>query len=346
MNNKLLIIDGSSMLSTAYYGTLPNEIKRCHSEDERKNFYHLLLQTSDGVYTNAIYSMLKTLLKIIDEQKVTHMAICFDKSREELIRRKIYAPYKTNRSERPQPLQEQFKHMENILELIGFVVLYGDGYEADDYAGSLAKKFEKQIPTYLYTKDRDYLQLVNKYTKLWLINTKQSDTDALFEKYNLNKEQLNLPDKVFEYDEEYVIEEFGVYPSQIPDLKGLQGDASDNIPGVYGVSSVAPILLREYRNIEGIYECINDYIGNNKLEKELKERWKGIGITRSPLKNLISDCDKKTGLSGRESALLSRQLATINRDVNIKQHSLEELKININDYALVDVLNRYEIKSI
>lgn len=345
MDEKLLIVDGSSMLSTAYYGTMPNEMKFCNSEEEREKYYHLLLQTSEGIYTNAVYSMLRTLMKIIDEQKVTHMVICFDKSRKDLIRRKIYPQYKTNRSGRPKPLQEQFVTMESILDELGFVVLYGDGYEADDYAGSVAKKFEQNIPTYLYTKDRDYLQLVNKYTKLWLINTKQKDTDALFKKYNIDAEKANLPDKVFEFDEDLVFEEFGIYPNQVPDLKGLQGDSSDNIPGVYGVSSVAPILLREYRTIEGIYEVIENYVGEKKSEEELKKRWKAIGITRSPLKNLTSDSDKKTGMPAKKTALLSKQLATINCDINIKK-SLEDLRIDINQYVFTDVMNRYQIRSI
>lgn len=345
MSDKLLIIDGSSMLSTAFYGNIPEQMKRAKTIEEKEKYYPRLLRTSTGIYTNAIYPMLKTLGKILREQRPTHIVFCFDKSRDEIFRKKLYPDYKANRKETPEPLKQQFIEIEKVLQNMGFTVLFGNGYEADDYAGTIAKKFEGQIPIYLYTKDRDYLQLVSDHIKLWLVHQKQSDADDLCKKYYVDKSTINVPDKVFEYNPTLVRMEYEIWPNQVADLKGLQGDSSDNIPGIYGLSSAAPLLLAEYGNIEKMYEAIEPYFGDPKKEKELKEHWKSIGITRSPLGNLSAAADKKTNMPAKATALLSKQLATIKTDIEL-DITLDDLRLNINREGYFKELERLQIKSL
>lgn len=342
---KLLLIDGSSMLTTAYYGTLPNEIKWEKDEEKRKLHYDKILHNSIGEYTNAIYSMLKSLSKILDYQKPTHMAICFDKSRENTFRRKMYSEYKAQRSETPFPLKQQMINMEKFLKMIGFSVFYSDEYEADDFVGTLAKKFENQIDTYLYTKDHDYLQLVSDKTKLWLLMVKQEDVDSFNKKHNIDTSCLNIPDKVVELTPQLVKDEFGVYPCQIADLKGLQGDSADNIPGVYGISSAAPILISKYGSVENLYDEIEKIYNDKKSEKLFKEELKTLGVTRSPLNMLMSDCDKRSGISAKETALLSKKLATIYRDIPLDV-TLKDLEFEIDWFAYTEILNRLDIRKI
>ncbi|MBQ7429125.1 MAG: 5'-3' exonuclease [Butyrivibrio sp.] len=338
-NEKLLIIDGSSMLVTNYYGNLPKQILFEKDEEKKKLHYDKILHAPDGRYTNAIYGMIRTIKKIIDKQQPTHMVICFDKTRN-TFRRELYADYKGNRGETPDPLKEQFKTMEDMLQDMGFVVEYSDTYEADDIAGSYAAKFEKDIPTFIMSKDHDYLQLISPYTRLWLVQTKQESADELMDKYygrfGISKKDVNLPDKVFEMTSDICLEEYGVEPCQVPDWKGITGDTSDNIPGVKGVSSAAAPLLREYKTVEGIYEAI-DKAPTAADQKALNKYWKeSLGISRSPLNAMIQY---------KDSALLSKNLATIRKDYPIER-TLEDLKINVNEEEKSKWLKGLGIKSL
>ncbi|MCR4903730.1 MAG: 5'-3' exonuclease [Butyrivibrio sp.] len=324
--DKLLIIDGSSMLVTNYYGNLPKQILFEKDEEKKKQHYDKILHAPDGRYTNAIYGMLRTIKKIIDKQKPTHMVICFDKTRD-TFRRELYADYKGNRGDTPEPLKQQFMTMETMLEDMGFVVEYSDTYEADDIAGSYAAKFEKEIPTFIMSKDHDYLQLISRYTRLWLVQTKQETADELMDKYygefGITKKDVNLPDKTFEMTSDICLKEYGVSPEQVPDWKGITGDSSDNIPGVKGVSSAAAPLLREYGTVEGIYEEI-EKAQTPAQQKELNKYWKeSLGISRSPLKAMTQY---------KDLALLSKDLATIRKDYPIGK-TLENLRVSINSQA-------------
>ena len=331
---KMLIVDGSSMLTTNYYATLPKSIMFAKTDEEKKAHYKDIMQSKDGKFTNAVYSTLKMLLKIFEKQGITHTAVVFDKTRDTFRRTELKADfYKANRGATPQPLKEQFASMESILERIGITVLMSDKYEADDLAGSVAKKVEKDIPTYIITKDHDYYQLANEYTRLWMVQTKQEKVNELMELYGVEKELTNLPDKVFEFTPLQVEGEEGVTPAQIPDLKGIVGDTADNIPGVKGVSSAAPLLLKEYGTVENLYEYIESCT-SKKEKDELKKFWKeSLGISRSPLTALEKY---------KEDALLSKKLATIVTDVEIKQ-KLEDFKLNVNEQELEKVCEEYTI---
>lgn len=311
---KFVIIDGSSMLSTCYYAVLPRELMFAKTEEERQRHYGKILHASDGTYTNAVFGMVKTIVSILKKQQPDHMAFVFDKTRD-TFRRELYADYKGNRSETPQPLKEQFKLMEDILADIGFQVLFSDRYEADDYAGSLVMKFRDQIPMVVMTKDHDYLQLVDDEhnVRAWMVQSKQEKADAFYSAYysayGLDKKDINLPEKTVEFTAEHVYAEEGVWPRQIPDLKGIKGDASDNIPGVKGVASAAAPLLNEYGTVEAVYEAIKECSQDKKALKALQDFWKQeLGISRSPLKALEKQ---------EAEALLSKKLAAIKTDIPI-----------------------------
>ena len=206
---------------------------------------------------------------------------------------------------------------DTIFEIFGD----SDRYEADDYAGSLVYKFREQVPMVVMTKDHDYLQLVSdEYNvRAWMVQARQEKAEELCDKYyglyGLDKASVNLPEKTFEFTAETVYSEEGVWPRQITDLKGIQGDTSDNIPGVRGVASAAPLLLGEYGTVEHIYEVIHEAEQDKKQLKELQDFWKNcLGISRSPYKSLT-----KTGeegeLCGEAAARLSKELATIKTDI-------------------------------
>lgn len=186
---KFLIIDGSSMLSTSYYGNLPKSILFAKTEEEKERHYSELLHTSDGKYTNAMFTMLRTLLAVYKKVKPEYVAFTFDMTRNTFRRTQLGADfYKANRKETAVPLKEQFVQMEEFLKEIGCPVFMSEDYEADDYAASLVEKFQgPDLETYVLTKDHDYFQLVSDYTRMWRVVTKDKletlkDTYGLFGK--------------------------------------------------------------------------------------------------------------------------------------------------------------------
>ncbi|MBR4357327.1 MAG: 5'-3' exonuclease [Butyrivibrio sp.] len=338
-NQKFILIDGSSMLVTNYYGNLPKALLFEKDPVKKEKLFSQIMHNDAGQYTNAMYGMMRTILKIIKEQKPTHMMFAFDMTRN-TFRREKYPDYKGNRGETPEPLKEQFVNMEKLLEDMGFQVMYDMQYEADDIVGSVAARFEKEIPSYIITKDHDYLQLVNDYTRVWLIQTKQETADELLNKYGaeygFNSKMVSIPDKAFEVTPPLCLSEYGVRPEQIPDLKGIQGDTSDNIPGVKGVSSAAMPLLARYGTMEKIYEAI-EACADAKEQKALNSMWKEeLGITRSPLKAMIQY---------KELALLSKDLATIRKDYEFDK-SLDDFKIRIDADKAKSEFEKYGFKSL
>ena len=338
-NEKFILIDGSSMLVTNYYGNLPKAIMFEKDPEKKEKLYSQIMHNAKGQYTNAMFGMMRTILKIIDEQKPTHIMFAFDMTRD-TFRREKYAEYKANRGDTPEPLKEQFVNMENMLKEMGFKVLFDENYEADDIVGSVAGRYEKDIPMYIITKDHDYLQLVTDHTRVWLIQTKQETANELQTKYGAeygwDSKLTAIPDKAFEVTPDLCLKEYGVRPDQIPDLKGIQGDSSDNIPGVKGVSSAALPLLAEYGTVEGIYEAI-DACKDDKEQKELAKKWKEeLGISRSPLKALIEY---------RDLAILSKDLAEIRKDYPF-DISLDDFKLNFDKTKAKEQFEIYGFKSL
>lgn len=319
---KFVVIDGSSMLSTCYYAVLPREIMFAKTDEEKQKHYGKILHAADGTYTNGIFGVLKATASLLKKQQPDHVAFVFDKTRD-TFRRELYADYKGTRSSTPEPLRQQFVLLEQILEDVGFKVLYSERYEADDYAGSLVMKFRDQIPMIVMTKDHDYLQLVDDEhnVRAWMVQSKQEKAEELYgkyyEAYGFDRKSVNLPEKTFEFTAEHVLAEEGVMPCRIIDLKGIQGDTSDNIPGVKGVASAAPILLNEYGTVEEIYAAIHEAEEDKASLKELQDFWKNtLGISRSPYKALTKAAEGEE-LCGEAAALLSKQLATIKTDIPI-----------------------------
>lgn len=345
---KFVIVDGSSLLSTCYYAVLPREIMFAKTEEERQKHYDKILHSENGTYTNGIFGVLKATASLLKKQAPDHIAFVFDKTRD-TFRRKLYPDYKGTRSATPEPLKQQFVFLEQILEDAGFRVLYDSQFEADDYAGSLVMKFRDQIPMVVMTKDHDYLQLVSDEhnVRAWMVQSKQEKADELYNKYyapyGLDKRSVNLPEKTFEFTAEHVFAEEGVWPCQITDLKGIQGDTSDNIPGVKGVASAAPILLNEYKSVEDLYEAIHDVKEDKTALKELQDFWKnGLGISRSPYKALTKT--EEGEVCGEEAAMLSKQLATIKTDIQIGL-SLDDFSVSYYDESKMrEWCSRLDIK--
>ena len=337
---KFLIIDGSSMLSTSYYGNLPKSILFAKTEEEKEKHYSEILHTSDGKYTNAMFTMLRTLLAVYKKVKPEYVAFTFDMTRDTFRRTQLGADFYTaNRKETAQPLTEQFIQMEEFLKEIGCPVFMSMDYEADDYAASLVEKFQGSgLQTYVLTKDHDYFQLVSPYTRMWRVVTRDK-LEGLKDAYGLyGKEGYEaLPSNVFEYTPEIVYSEEGVYPEQIPALLAITGDPGDGIPGCKGVSSAAAPLVAEYKSLDAIYEAIEDCEGVAKKEKELNTFWKeSLGISRSPLKALKTN---------KDMVYLSEQLAEMKRDIEIEEE-LEDLRLHIHMEKLRKQLKRYEMNSI
>ena len=317
--DKLLIVDGSSLLSTSFYATA-RDLLFAKTEEQKEFAYTKLMKSPEGEYTNGIYMFFKTLLPLLEAQNITHLAVVLDRSRD-TFRRQIYPEYKANRSETPHPLKSQFKLLTDMLEDINIPVFSHRDYEADDFAGSLVKKFEIDIPIFLHTKDEDYIQLVSEYTKLWMVTSKAED---MYNEIGINKKDLALPNGTFEYTPKYVKHFKGIEPIQIIDAKAIEGDKSDNIKGVKNVGPVSSRpLIAHYGSIEEIYNNIEGL--SLEAEKELLTFFKeDLGIKRSPLKNL---------LLYKEDAIISKQLATIKTDIEeIQDLTLDKLVLDI-DYA-------------
>lgn len=337
-NRQLLIIDGSSLLSSSFYGTA-RDLMLAKTDEQKKLAYEKLMKSSDGIYTNGVYAFTKTLLKMIKEQKPTHIAIVWDITRNSFRKTELYNDYKGTRKETPSPLKEQFKTTQELIE--GILPQYKsnleDGviYEADDFAGSLGKKFEDEITCKFFTRDEDYLQLVSTCSSVYFVTSKFKE---LYAEVGVNPEQFNIPSGVFEYTLENLEIIKGLKPHQIPDYKALCGDSSDNIPGVKGIGpKVALPLLKEYDTIENIYLEIEGI--NDKEQKELARFFKEeLGISRNPIKKL---------LEGRESAFLSKKLATIKTDIpSIQNLNLDDLILDINEDLLKQRLLKLDIKSL
>ncbi|MFP3726555.1 5'-3' exonuclease H3TH domain-containing protein [Priestia filamentosa] len=301
---RLILIDGNSMLSSAFFGSVPREFY-----DKRPGMKEIALEkmmkTSSGQYTNGVFAMSKTLLKIFKEHSASNIAIAWDVSRK-THRRERYSEYKAHRKDTPNELGSQFGLMQKLLEVSGIKSFKYEGYEADDVIGTLAKKFENDIPVVILTKDQDALQLISEGTRVWL-NT--STTKEKIKEYfgeDFPKKDYKVLDNYFEFTLETLPYFYGgLNPLQIIDLKGLEGDASDNIPGVKGCgeSSIYP-LLNEFGTIEAIY----DYIENTP-EKEIKVFLKELGITRSPLGSLL----KKSNIEIADEAI-----SLLDKDFNKK----------------------------
>lgn len=347
MGKYLLIIDGSSLLSTQYYGNMPPSIRFEADEEKRKKLYSKLLQTKDGKYTNGVLGFFRVLFNILREQKPSHLAIAWDLGRD-TFRKDICKDYKGTRKETPAPLKEQFATCQELCEQMGIVQLMDKRYEADDFCGSLAKKFESTLPVRIITKDKDYFQLITDKTQIWLLMSSKDKVHELFSKYKMDFRKYNFPDKTFRINKEVLLKEYGYSPETAITVKAIAGDSSDNIKGIPGIGEdVAIKLANEYKTIDALYKAVENL--DAKALKELKEYWKTLGIKRAPITALLKEDDKE--IVGKEAAKLSERLGIIKTDINLDEYfffgiSLNQLEVNIDSSLASEVLSQYEIKSI
>ena len=339
----LLLIDGSSLLSTQFFGNLPREILFAKTPEEKEKYFHKIMMTGKGVYTNAVFGFLRTLFRILKDQKPEYLAVGWDLTRD-TFRREMYPDYKGNRSETMEPLRLQFELCQRVLKEMNIPQFMDERYEADDFLGTLSRKFQDEIPVIVYTKDHDYLQLVTEKTHMWLMHSTAEKTEEMYKKYHIDRQSVNVPDRAFELNPELVEKEFLVKPRHINSLKGLQGDASDNIKGVPGVGpQTAAKLIQYYGTVDELYRNIK---GLDKEKTEaLKKFWKEeLGITRSPLSFLLKESE--TELCGEKSARLSELLATIKTDIALPGLQLSDLLVNVSRKGTEKVLEELEITSL
>lgn len=252
---KLLVIDGNSILNRAYYG-----IK--------------LLTTKQGEFTNGIFGFLSMLLKLQEETQPQAVAIAFD-MRAPTFRHKEYAGYKATRKGMPPELAQQLPVLQELLAQMGYKIVTCEGWEADDILGTLAAACENTGHScVIATGDRDSLQLVSEKTNVRLAATK------------FGQPQVTL------YDMDKIQEEYGVSPQQLIDIKAIQGDSSDNIPGVAGIGPKgAGELIQKYQSLQYLY----DHLPELDIRPAMREKLE----------------------KSRENAFLSYSLGTIRRDAPV-----------------------------
>ena len=340
-----IIIDGSSMLSTNYYGTLPREMLFAKTDEEKEKLYNKIMKSPSGKYTNGIFTSLKQILNIIEQHKPEGVIVVLDRSRN-TFRRELYADYKAQRGSTPGPLKEQFETFTEVLKEIGIPVFASEIYEADDLAGAIAKKLENQgKECVLVSADKDYYQLVSEKTSLWRIipsPAKKKYEDAYGIKFDEYTSEHNLPVGPLEtkYGDKILAEGAMVdlTPAQFVDYLAVVGDKSDNIPGVDRVGPMTIIpLLKKYDSLENIYNEIDNAVLDGN-EKELAKHWKEkLGIKTSPVNAFLKNRDK---------AFLSKKLAKIETNIDDVSSSINKYDLNINKCGLKNVIETYSFLSL
>jgi DNA polymerase-1 len=279
--SKLILIDGNSIAYRAFFA-LP------------------LLSNSKGLHTNAVYGFTTMLLKLLEEQKPTHFLVAFDAGKA-TFRHKGYAEYKGGREKTPSELSEQFPVLRELIRSFGIRHFEMDGYEADDIIGTLTRIADEKsgIEVMVVTGDKDMLQLASEQVNIALTRKGISEIEL--------------------FDPPYIQEKYGLKPHQIIDLKGLMGDASDNIPGIPGVGEKTALkLLHEYGSVEQVLE--NASLIKGKIGEKVAEH--------------------------ADSARMSKELATIYREVPF-DISWDELEYSgYEGQVLGDMFRKLEFKSL
>ena len=258
---KVILVDGNNLLFRSYFAT-------AYTGNTMRN--------SKGFPTNGLYGLVNMLNKIIREEKPEYMLVAFDKGKT--FRHEKYLDYKGGRNETPDDLKRQFSVAKKLVPLMGIKCFEIDNYEADDIIGTYSKMalIDPEFETTIVSSDKDLLQLINEETEVKLL--KQKDYIRM--------------------NEETFIDTYGIKPIRMIDLKGLMGDASDNIPGVKGIGEKTALkLLQEYDSLENVYDNIDN----------------------------IKGATKQKLIDGKESAFMSKDIATIYNEVPVT-YSLEELK--------------------
>lgn len=250
MKEKMIVIDGNSLLFRAFYATY--------------NPYTPIMRTKDGIPTNALFAFSNMINKIVSEFKYNeHIIVVFDTGHK-TFRHQELDTYKANRKPLPEDLRIQMPLAREFLHAMGIYTCELEGYEGDDVAGSVAKKASKEgFKVHLYTSDRDFLQLIDDNIDVFILKKGLSDIAIM--------------------DKSALLSEYELLPEQIPDFKGLMGDSSDNLKGIPGVGKKTAVkLIKEYGNLDNIieassklkgkvYENIIEYQDQGRLCRHLAE---------------------------------------------------------------------------
>lgn len=260
---KTVLIDGHSIIHRAFYG-IPD------------------LTNSEGLHTNAVYGFLNILFKVLEEEQPDYLTVAFDLAAP-TFRHLQYEAYKGTRKPMPQELREQVPLLQEVLDAMGILMVSKEGYEADDMLGTTARiARERGMEVTIVSGDRDLLQLAEDHVKIRIPKTKGGKT---------------ITEDYYAAD---VMEKYQVTPLQFIDVKGLMGDASDNIPGLPGVGEkTATRLIKEYGSIENAHDHLEE-IKPNKAREALREYY--------------------------DQALMSRELAAIKTDCPL-EYDWEKAKI-------------------
>lgn len=277
---KIILVDGNNFLYRSYYATAYNG-----------NFMH----NSKNFPTNALYGFVNMMNKIISEEKPAYIVVAFDKGKT--FRHEKYKDYKAGRMETPNELKLQIPYSRKLLDAMGIKYYELDNYEADDILGTFARYCDESsdFNATVISSDHDLLQLISPSVEMKMLKTKD----------------------YIRYNKESFFKDYGIEPIKIIDLKALQGDTSDNIPGVKGIGEKTALkLLHDYDSLNGIYENID------KLTPKMKEK-------------LIND---------KDNAYMSYELATINRFAPI-EFNLNEIKYEGATPSLNEVYEELEFYS-
>src|SRR5215218_5233828 len=283
MEKKLFLLDAMALIFRAYYALIRNP-----------------RITSKGKNTNAQFGFTNTIMDLINNQKPTHMAVCFE-STTTIDRSTDFAEYKANRQEAPEDISASIPDIQRILKGLNIPIIYSDGYEADDVIGTLCKQAEKAgYDVYMVTPDKDYGQLVSERIKIYKPGYQGSDAEILGVQEVLDK---------------WCIQDV----SQVIDMLGLMGDAVDNIPGISGVGQkTACKLIMEYGSLEKVLENADNIKGS--LGEKIR--------------------------AGKESAILSKKLATIITNVPVDFHEEDFRLKEWNKEALKEIFTELEFKTV
>lgn len=253
MSEKLVLIDGHSILNRAFYG-VP------------------MLSNAEGLHTNAVYGFLNIMFKILEEEDPDYLVVAFD-VHAPTFRHNLYDAYKGTRKGMPDELREQVPVMKEVLRAMNIVIMEQEGLEADDILGTLAKRAEADgMEVSLVSGDRDLLQIASTHIKIRIPKTKMGRTE------------------IYDYYEQDVEETLGVSPLQFIELKALMGDSADNIPGVPKVGEkTATELMKTYGSLENIYAHV-DEISKKSIRESLIEN-KDLAELSKTLATIKVDCE-------------------------------------------------------
>ena len=251
MSEKIVLIDGHSIINRAFYG-VPD------------------LTNKDGLHTNGIFGFVNILFKILEEEKPDYLTVAFD-VKHPTFRHEMFAEYKGTRKGMPQELHEQVPVLKDLLSAMGIKIMELPGYEADDLLGTVAKRSEeKGMDVLVVSGDRDLLQIVTDQICVCIPKTKRGTTE--YEMYYTKDVQ----------------EKYGLLPLQIIELKALMGDSSDNIPGVPGIGEkTATAILQQFENVENAHAHLEEI--KPKRAKENLEAHYDMAIMSKKLATIETD---------------------------------------------------------